>query len=57
MDQKQIEQAADTLGAISAQIESGDLEATQSQRAYVAGAKHALRLVQASHLETGQSTE
>ncbi|MBP2216791.1 hypothetical protein [Arthrobacter sp. CAN_C5] len=57
MDQKQIERAADTLGAIIVQIESGDIEATPSQRAYVAGAEHALRLVRASHLETGHSTK
>lgn len=52
MDQEQIRQATDSLGAIIAQIESGELHATQSQRAYVAGAEHALRLIQENDLET-----
>ena len=46
MDQEQIKQAADSLAAISAEIDTGRLAATRTEDAYVQGALHALRFVQ-----------
>lgn len=45
MNQKQIKQAADSLAAIRAEIDTGRLVATRTEDAYIEGALRALRFV------------
>lgn len=48
MNQDQLERTADVLAAIRAEIDVGRLTATRTERAYIEGAEHALRLMQES---------
>lgn len=53
MNQDQLERTADALAAIRDEIDSGRWTATRTEKAYIEGAQHALRLIQESQLETG----
>lgn len=43
MDAQELKQTADSLAAVIAEVEDGDLEATKQGPAFLAGAEQALR--------------
>jgi hypothetical protein len=45
MNATQVKQSTDTLAAVLVEIDAGGLEATEAERAFLAGAEHALRAV------------
>lgn len=47
MDAAELEAAADSLAAVCAEAEAGDLDVTKLGRAFLAGAEQALRTVAA----------
>lgn len=50
MDATELEAAADSLAAVRAEAEAGDLDSTKLGRAFLAGAEQALRTVAAKQV-------
>lgn len=55
MDATELKAAADSLAAVHAEAEAGDLDSTRLGRAFLAGAEQALRAAAAQQSVTGQT--